>query len=47
MKELKETELKEINGGAVKFGIVAAIAAGITFIIGIIDGYKRPLACNR
>ena len=36
--KIQDDELKEICGGAVKFGIVAAIAAGITFIIGIIDG---------
>ena len=46
MKELSNKELKNITGGAYRFGIFAAIAAGITFIIGLIDGYTRPLACN-
>ncbi len=45
MKELSFNELREIDGGngiAIGLGIVA----GITFIIGIIDGYVRPLRCN-
>jgi len=44
---LSEYELKNINGGAFKFGIGALIGAGISFIIGLIDGYMRPLSCNK
>jgi len=44
MKEVKETELKQIKGGGVGVGFL--IAAGIVFIIGVIDGYVRPLKCN-
>lgn len=47
MKKIKNNELKNIYGGGFNFGIAAMIGAGITFIIGIIDGYIRPLACNR
>ncbi len=39
-------ELKEIKGGSRRLGIGFMIAAGISFIIGIVDGYMRPLACN-
>lgn len=45
MKELDSKELCEINGGS-KVVIGLAIVAGITFLIGVIDGYVRPLNCN-
>ena len=43
--ELNKKELLKINGGF-SFGLGLGIAAGIIFIIGVIDGYIRPLACN-
>jgi len=46
MKQLSVKELENINGGAIKWGVIAAIGAGITFIIGVIDGIVRPLKCN-
>ena len=46
MKKLDKKELKNVYGGGFNFGIAALIGAGITFVIGIIDGYIRPLACN-
>lgn len=46
MKNLKESELLEIKGGAIKWGIGVGIAAGISFIIGFIDGIIRPLKCR-
>lgn len=45
MKELNEKELHEVNGGS-KVAVGLLIAAGITFLIGVIDGYVRPLRCN-
>lgn len=45
MKELNSNELSNINGGS-GFAIGLGIVAGITFIIGVIDGYVRPLRCN-
>ena len=45
MKELKQEELKNINGGF-SFGTFVGIGAIVTFIIGVIDGYVRPLACR-
>lgn len=44
MEELKNEELKTINGGG--WGIGLLIGAGIVFLIGVIDGYIRPLSCN-
>lgn len=44
MKELDNRELKQINGGGV--GTWLLIGGGIVFLIGVIDGYVRPLACN-
>lgn len=47
MKKIDKQELKTIYGGGFNFSIAAIIGAGITFIIGVIDGYIRPLACNK
>jgi len=43
---LSERELNEIYGGGFSFGLSIIIAGLITFAIGIIDGYVRPLKCN-
>ena len=45
MKELNDKELMTITGGF-SFGLGIAIGAGITFLIGVIDGFVRPLKCN-
>jgi len=46
---LEDNELIEIIGGkaANKIGIGVLIAALGSFIVGIIDGFLRPLACNK
>lgn len=44
MKELTTRELKEVNAGGV--GTALLIIAGVIFLIGVIDGYIRPLKCN-
>lgn len=46
MSQVKEKELKNIYGGGFNLGLAALIGAGISFIIGVIDGYIRPLACR-
>lgn len=46
MKNLKDKELMCVEGGAVKLSVVFGIAAGVTFLIGVIDGLFRPLKCN-
>lgn len=45
MKELDNAKLHDISGGS-KLAVGLLIAAGITFVIGVIDGYIRPLRCN-
>lgn len=46
---LNENELINIYGGAStkKIGIGVILAALGSFIVGIIDGFLRPLACNK
>ena len=45
MKELSVNEMHEVKGGS-KAVVGLAIVAGITFLIGVIDGFIRPLKCN-
>ena len=35
-----------VNGGGFSIGAGFLIGAGIVFLIGVIDGYVRPLKCN-
>lgn len=46
MKELNEQELTEIQGGGISVGTCLLIVAGVTFVVGFIDGIVRPLKCN-
>jgi len=46
MKTINEKELEQVQGGGVSWGLFAGIAAAITFIVGIIDGYTNPTKCN-
>ena len=41
-----DKELLEIQGGVVSWGLIAGIGSLVVFIIGVIDGYLRPLKCN-
>ena len=45
---LKNEELTEITGGGTgrNVGIGIIIAALGSFIVGIVDGFLRPLKCN-
>jgi hypothetical protein len=45
MLELGKDELYKISGGN-HLALGLGIFAGITFLIGVIDGYVRPLKCN-
>lgn len=48
MLELKNKEdLYAIKGGAFSFGFIGSFISGVIFIIGLIDGYTRPLKCRR
>jgi len=46
LKELNIKTLKEINGGGISFAKGTLIGAGIVFLIGVIDGFIRPLRCR-
>jgi hypothetical protein len=43
--ELNNNRMYEVTGG-VSWSIVAAIAAGIVYIIGVFSGYTNPTKCN-
>ena len=46
MNKISNQELKTIKGGA-GVGTYILIGGLIVFIIGVIDGYVRPLACRK
>lgn len=43
--ELDKKELMKVNGGG--FGLGLLIGAGVVFLIGVVDGFVRPLKCNK
>lgn len=45
-RSLTNNELIRISGGAVKFGVIAAIVGTISFLIGVVDGFIRPFKCR-
>lgn len=46
MVELSKQELLNVNGGGFSFGIGCLVVGAVIFLIGVIDGYVRPLKCN-
>ncbi len=44
---LENDDLFNIKAGAISVKVAALIIAGIVFFIGAIDGYLRPLKCNK
>ena len=46
IKEVTEKELKQLNGGGLSLLGLTGIISGAIFLIGVIDGYVRPLKCN-
>lgn len=46
MKKLNDSEMKKINGGGINIGLWLGIGAGVSFLIGLVDGIIRPLKCN-
>lgn len=48
VEHIRKEELRSITGGGVSTGVGLALAvtAGIVFVIGVIDGYLRPLLCH-
>ncbi|NLL45050.1 MAG: class IIb bacteriocin, lactobin A/cerein 7B family [Mollicutes bacterium] len=47
MQKLNKKELLNIKGGGISLGVACLIGTGIIFLIGVIDGYTRPLKCNK
>ena len=50
MEQIKEESLKEIRGGLFKIAlskVAIGVGIGISFIIGMINGYQNPLPCNK
>lgn len=43
MNKLGNDELKKVNGGGLGLW---ALGASVVFLIGVVDGYIRPLKCN-
>lgn len=46
MREIENKELSNIDGGAISAWTAIGIGAGIVFLIGVLDGFFRPLKCN-
>ena len=44
---INDSELTNIKGGAAKYFYGIGVGALVSFVIGIIDGYMRPLSCHR
>lgn len=47
MNVLSKENLYEISGGGLTKTAIAALAALGIFIVGVFDGFMRPLKCNR
>ena len=45
MERVEQESLKNIEGGISIWGAVG-IGAAVVFIIGVVDGFFRPLKCN-
>ena len=47
MKKLTTKQMKEIKAGALSAAAIwAIIAAGLSFLGGVLDGYTRPFKCR-
>lgn len=46
MKKLSIYESKSMYGGGLNLGIAALIGAGISFVIGVFDGWTRMFRCR-
>ncbi len=44
--KLNEKQMLDVNGGAVKWGVIAGFGAFASFVIGVIDGWMNPQKCN-
>lgn len=46
MKKIDTCESKNIYGGGLSLGVAALIGAGISFVIGVFDGWTRMFKCR-
>ena len=46
MEKLEKQELMNVQGGGLSLGLGFLIGAAVVFVIGVIDGFMRPLKCN-
>ena len=47
MKQLDEKQMKQISAGSLSAAAIwAMVAAGLSFLGGILDGYTRPFRCR-
>lgn len=46
MKELKNEEMKKVEGGASAVAVSSIIGVVITFLIGVFHGYSNPESCR-
>ena len=46
LKKLNDIELKEVKGGIFGSKLIMSLVTGGAFIIGLIDGFLRPLKCR-
>ena len=44
---MNNEELMSIKGGVSKTILIGGLGVIISFIIGVLDGYMRPLSCNK
>jgi hypothetical protein len=44
---MNNDELIKVKGGVSKGIVLGAAGVIISFLIGVFDGYYRPLACNK
>lgn len=47
IKTLEKEELQTIYGGSISFTTGCFIVAGVVFLLSAIDGYVRPVSCER
>ncbi len=46
MRKLSTLEMLNTKADGLSAGVIAAIAAGIAFFAGLLDGYTRPYKCR-
>ncbi len=44
--KLDQNELKTIHGGEISFSVILGIGSIVSFVIGLIDGFVHPKACE-